>query len=60
MEFHGKKLKRGDIVLISIAAGNRDPDTSDNPDVFDINRKKVGVIFSGGNIDKDLFKQALG
>ena len=22
--------------------------------------KKVGVIFSGGNIDKDLFKQALG
>jgi len=50
MEFHGKKLKRGDIVLISIAAGNRDPDTSDNPDVFDINREKVNQVSFGYGI----------
>ena len=50
MEFHGKKLKRGDIVLIGIAAGNRDPNNTENPDVFDINREKVSQVSFGYGI----------
>ena len=50
MEFHGKRLKRGDIVFVSIAGGNRDPGANDNPDEFDINREKVNQVSFGYGI----------
>ena len=36
--FHGKKLKRNQLVLAIIGAANRDPRTFDDPDRFDITR----------------------
>jgi len=47
MEFHGKQLKRGDAVIVSIAAGNRDPAANDQPDRFDITRAKVNQVSFG-------------
>lgn len=50
MEFHGKKMKRGDVVLISIAGANRDPNANPNPDVFDISRDKPSHVAFGYGI----------
>jgi cytochrome P450 len=37
-EFHGKEIKAGERVLLSLAAANRDPRKFENPDVFDIRK----------------------
>ena len=50
VDFHGKHMKRGDVVFVSIAGGNRDPGANDNPDGFDIHRDKVGQISFGYGI----------
>jgi cytochrome P450 len=50
MEFHGKQLKRGDVILVGIAAGNRDPAANDQPDRFDITREKVNQVSFGYGI----------
>jgi pimeloyl-[acyl-carrier protein] synthase len=50
LEFHGKHMKRGDIVFVSIAGGNRDPGANDNPDAFDIYREKVAQVSFGYGI----------
>jgi cytochrome P450 len=34
-EWHGHQIKRGEVVLLLIAAANRDPSVFENPDVFD-------------------------
>ena len=50
MEFHGKRLKRGDMIFVGIAAANRDPDANDNPEAFDVTREKVNQVSFGYGI----------
>ena len=50
LDFHGKHMKRGDIVFVSIAGGNRDPGANSRPDEFDIDREKVSQISFGYGI----------
>ena len=50
LEFHGKRMKRGDVVFVSIAGGNRDPNANDSPDGFDIYREKVSQVSFGYGI----------
>ncbi len=50
LDFHGKRMKRGDVVFVSIAGGNRDPDANDNAEVFDIHREKVSQVSFGYGI----------
>jgi cytochrome P450 len=38
VELAGAAIKRGDLVRVSIAAANRDPDTFPDPDHFDVRR----------------------
>ena len=46
-ELGGKKLKKGDIVFQMLNAANRDPAYFENPDQFDIQRKKNRHIAFG-------------
>ena len=49
MEYHGKQLKKGDMVVIYIGACNRDPAIFPDPDRFDITRKEnKHLAFSSG------------
>jgi len=50
MDFHGKKLKRGDMLFIGLAAANRDPDANDSPNRFDITREKINQVSFGYGI----------
>lgn len=50
LDFHGKRMKRGDSILVSIAGGNRDPNANDNAEVFDIHREKVSQVSFGYGI----------
>lgn len=38
MQFHGRQLKRGDLIAPCLAAANSDPAEFENPEKFDINR----------------------
>ena len=40
-EYRGIQFKEGDIALIMVPAANRDPNVIENPNVFDIQRKKA-------------------
>ena len=40
-EYRGIQFKEGDIALVFVQAANRDPSAMENPDVFDITRKKA-------------------
>lgn len=40
VELNGKKIKKGDMLIILIGSANRDPAEFENPDVFDIARTK--------------------
>jgi len=46
-EFHGKKIKSGERVLLSLAAANHDPRKFDNPDQFDITRGSMDHLGFG-------------
>ena len=37
-ELGGASIQRGDLVIVSLTAANRDPDTFPDPDVFDLSR----------------------
>ncbi len=50
MEFHGKQLKRGDIIFVGLAATNRDPSANERPDEFDVRREKVNQVAFGYGI----------
>ncbi|HTO57976.1 MAG TPA: cytochrome P450 [Pseudomonadales bacterium] len=50
LDFHGKPMKRGDSILVSIAGGNRDPNANADPDRFDIGREKVNQVSFGYGI----------
>ena len=49
-EFHGVKFKRGQMVLVNLAAANRDPRVHQQPDEFDITRKPVPHLSFGYGI----------
>ena len=50
VELAGTPLQRGDLVLVYLAAANRDPSVFDDPHRFDIERPNAGrhLAFSGG------------
>lgn len=50
LDFHGKQMKRGDVVFVSIAGANRDLNANDNAEVFDIHREKVSQVSFGYGI----------
>ena len=50
MDFHGTSFKKGQLIFLSIAGSNRDPDANENPDTFDINRDKPKQISFGYGI----------
>ncbi len=50
MDFHGTRLKRGDIVFVGIAGANRDPAEIPDPENFDIRREKVRQVSFGYGI----------
>jgi cytochrome P450 len=50
IEMAGRRLHRGDLVLVYLAAANRDPSVFPDPHRFDIERENAGrhLAFSGG------------
>jgi cytochrome P450 len=46
----GKRVKRGELVILHLAGANRDPKVFDDPHRFDIERQNAGkhLSFSGG------------
>ncbi|SIT91179.1 cytochrome P450 family protein [Edaphobacillus lindanitolerans] len=49
LEFGGRKMAKGDLVIVILNSADRDPDKFDDPDVFDITRKKsVHLAFGFG------------
>lgn len=50
VELAGERVRRGDVVLVYLAAANRDPSVFDDPHRFDIERANAGrhLAFSGG------------
>lgn len=49
-EFQGKCFKRGQMVLVNLAAANRDPRVNSDPDRFDITRSPVSHVSFGYGI----------
>ena len=48
-EFKGSNLKKGQLLMLSLAAANRDPRINDRPNEFDISREKpIHVSFGHG------------
>jgi cytochrome P450 len=50
LEIHGQHIGKGDLVLTSLLAANRDPDVFENPDRFDITRQPNRHIAFGHGI----------
>jgi cytochrome P450 len=50
VELGGATIGEGDLVTVSLAAANRDPDTFPDPDRFDVRRENAGrhLAFAGG------------
>jgi cytochrome P450 len=46
--WHGKQVRKGDLIFVGLAAANRDPEQFENPDRLDITRKK-NKHFAFGN-----------
>ncbi|WP_407636412.1 cytochrome P450 family protein [Fictibacillus gelatini] len=49
-DLHGKKIKKGDAIMIGIASANRDPSCFENPDSLDLTRKSNQHIAFGFGI----------
>lgn len=49
-EFRGAKFKKTQILMLSLAAANRDPRIFDRPDEFDITREKLNHVSFGHGI----------
>ena len=47
IEIPGVTIRRGDLVIISEAAANRDPKVWDDPETFDPSRKRMGHLAFG-------------
>jgi cytochrome P450 len=50
MEFKGKSLRRGDLIIISLNSANHDPEHVKNPELFDITRDKSQHLAFGKGI----------
>jgi cytochrome P450 len=50
LTFHGKKIKKNQLVAPIILSANRDPAANDNPDVFDIERDNIKHVSFGYGI----------
>lgn len=50
LTLHGRKLKRGDLVLLLIGAANRDPNRHPHPDQLDILRPDPGALSFGSGM----------
>lgn len=49
IEIGGKKIAEGDLLIMVIASGSRDPEKFDNPEVFDVRREHIHhLAFSSG------------
>lgn len=48
LEIHGTTLKKGQIIILMLGAGNRDPRIFERPDSFEVTRPKSGKILSFG------------
>lgn len=49
-EFYGKRIKKNQLVLLLIAAANRDEAANENPDTFDITRKSISHMAFGHGV----------
>lgn len=49
-EFHGRQLRRGDLVVALLAAGNRDPAVFADPDALDVGRRPNRALSFGGGV----------
>lgn len=49
-QFAGKKISRGELVVVALNAANRDPDQFDDPEVFEISREKSPHLAFGKGI----------
>lgn len=47
MEFHGRKIRKHQLLELVIGAANRDPAANDEPDCFDITRDKIRHVGFG-------------
>ena len=47
MDFHGAAIKKNQLVLLVIAAANRDAAENDHPDIFDIHRAHPSHVSFG-------------
>jgi cytochrome P450 len=50
MEFNGKQIRRGDLVVVSLNSANHDPAKFSNPEIFDITREKSPHLAFGMGI----------
>ncbi|MBA2175891.1 cytochrome P450 [Halobacillus locisalis] len=50
IDFHGNRIKRGDLVLASISSANRDEEKFENADQFDITRRRNAHVAFGFGI----------
>ncbi len=50
MEFHGHQFRRGDRIILSIAAANRDPEANEVPEEFDPFRENIRQVSFGYGI----------
>ncbi|MFD2211662.1 cytochrome P450 [Virgibacillus halophilus] len=50
LEFKGKRMKKGDLVIVILNSANHDPSQFDHPEVFDITRQKSKHLAFGKGI----------
>jgi pimeloyl-[acyl-carrier protein] synthase len=47
-DWHGKRLRRGEVVWLFVAAANRDPRVFESPDVMDVTRAHLDQVMTFG------------
>ncbi|ANZ35641.1 cytochrome [Lentzea guizhouensis] len=57
IEFFGEKIPQGSTVVLSLLAGNHDPERFDHPDTLDVHRKARGHLTFGHGIHQCLGQQ---
>lgn len=50
IDFHGKQIRPGDLVVVSLNAANHDPEKFDQPEIFDVTREKSPHLAFGMGI----------
>ncbi|MFE3811771.1 cytochrome P450, partial [Streptomyces sp. NPDC059131] len=56
-EIDGTTIRKGEVVMVSLAAANRDPARFADPEVFDLNRPAGGHLAFGHGIHQCLGQQ---